>query len=142
MASDPVQFGPGYESISMLPVFKCRIGVHNLGPQQDFISENHLTLYMLFGAGACVRVDMKPASDGDYGVLDVRVHNYTQSNTIIRSADVDAVGCPRDFNPQRQTQGTNESRTVEQFITVVKGGMQYFRFLNVNGKALGCRYWM
>jgi len=143
MADNPVRRHAGYAGYTQAPVFSCRVGVHSLGVQvTDEKSENHVTLYLLIGSNISVRADMRPADQGQYGLLDIRVLNYTRSNRIVKMCDLAAVGCPNNFNAGTQTLGTNASRTVEQFISVMTAGNQFFRFLNVDGKALGCRYWV
>ena len=128
-------------------VFRCRIGVHSLGPQDDEKSENHLTLYLLIGSDRCVRVDMTPSSTIPYsdlvGRLILRGHDYTLSAGIIRYVDVDARGCPANFNPGSQYTRPHGSHSVHEFVSLlVQRRLHMFRFMNLDGKSLGCRSWM
>lgn len=147
MALSNIQRHRSYGSIRRSAVFRCRIGVDNLGPQDDDMSENHLTLYLLIGNDESVRVDMRPNVNNDYrdfsGRLELRGHDYTLSNGVIEYSDIDAVGCPDEFDAGREMTATSEARTVREFVGLLESaGLASYRFMNLDGKALGCRSWM
>ncbi|KAK4551540.1 hypothetical protein LTR86_011103 [Recurvomyces mirabilis] len=137
-----------YDDLRTAPVFACRIGVQNLGLQRHFYSENHVTLYLLVGSGQSVRVDMRPRAGRPRtdlaGALELRGHTYTRSNGIIRYVDVPANGCPLGFQPDgRGPQPGRDTRRVSDFVQLLRSNrLHRYRFLNVNGGGLGCRYWV
>ena len=147
MALSTIETHGSYERFRNASVYQCRLGVHSLGPQDDDKSENHLTLYLLIGSEQCVRVDMRPNVSRDYkshlGKLVLRGHDYSRSTGVIAFSDVDAVGCPSDFDPSRRATSTSESRTVNDFVNLLRQyRLKFFRFMNIDGKSLGCRSWM
>lgn len=137
-----------FQPLRNLPVFIYRIGVHNLGVQVNPWSENHVTLYLLVGSGQSVRVDMRPRSGQPctdlIGTLDLRGHSYTRSQGIIQYVDVQACGHQAGFNPEgRRPLSTSRTRRVWEVIQLLQErGLHNYRFLDVNGSSLGCRYWM
>lgn len=147
MASSNVERHRSYDNFRRATVFRCRLGVHNLGPQDDDMSENHLTIYLLIGSDQCVRVDMLPAVSTDHnnlrGRLVLRGHDYSLSSGVIEYADIDAIGCPTDFEADRKTTGTTDSLTVRDFVRLLEdSGLDRYRFADLNGKSLGCRWWV
>ncbi|KAK3614668.1 hypothetical protein LTR22_027702 [Elasticomyces elasticus] len=127
-----------YQSLSRRRVFQIRIGVQTLGRQiSDEKSENHVVIYLLLGGRQCVRCDMMPRDDYGEGKLTLRGHNYALSNGIIRYVDINARGCPSDFDPMQQPPSNGPSRTVQEFTNLIRG--RRFRYWLVDGKGIGCR---
>lgn len=125
-----------------LPCYVFRVGVHTLGQQVvDEKSENHVTLSLLLGGNACLRVDMKPGTRSWAGNLDIRLHPYTLSSSIIKYVDIPARNCPNEFDPQRRGPRSTNVRLVRDLMPLF-ARLQHFLFMNVDGKALGCRYWV
>ena len=128
---------------SRLRVFRCRVGMHSLGRQGDSISENHLTIYLLVGAGTCARLDMRPMDGNNTGALVLSTHDYTLSQRIIRHEDIPAAACPPAFDPDRSATVIAQGPTVGDFVRCITSrGLQYFRFVFVEGHSMGCHHWV
>lgn len=145
MDSGFIQQSRNYTQYRNLPVLQCRVGVHSLGPQDNEKSENHLTIYLLVGSNRSVRVDMVPSQRLPYsdllGTLVLRGHDYSLSDGIIKHVDINAVGCPADFNPVTSQVRASGSRSVQDFTSIVQQ-LPIFRFMDIDGKSVGCRSWV
>ncbi|KAK6431705.1 hypothetical protein LTR95_012134 [Oleoguttula sp. CCFEE 5521] len=148
MTSPSVQPDPNFTAFRHLPVYRCRIAVHTLGVYlEGMTSENHLIIYLLLGGDRSFQLDMRPRTDTDEletaGNLVMRSRLYHMSDTVIRFADVDAIGCPVDFSPTRRTTPSSACRSVGQFVSLAIGnGFQNYRFTFMDGHPLACRTWV
>lgn len=148
MDAEYVQFDGSFDSFQHLPVYQLRVAVHNLGVYtRDTHSENHVSIYLLLGENRSFHIDMVPRHDSDntevVGELLLRGRLYQMSNTVIRHADVDAVGRPAAFVPSAVTNPTSFSRLVGEFVRIaLDQSFHYFRFAFTDGHAVGCRNWV
>jgi hypothetical protein len=128
------------------PVYSIRIAMHNLGQQwEDEWSENHAVLYFLLGMGRCVRVDMRPTLEGGLGRIHLSGHNFTQSNSFFPNQFIDLAfkHCPTSFNPDGRNAAPEGILSVGQCVTPLLSDRLYrYRFIQVAGSKVGCRYWV
>jgi hypothetical protein len=140
-----VDLAPSYLRLLKMPVFKLRIGMHNLGQQWlGQWSENHAVLYFLLGGGRCVRLNLKPTEDGGVAKLYLTGHNFTESNSLFpeQFKDFALKDCPRDFDPEVENR-TRGLKTVKEVITpLLSANLHRYRFMEVEESKVGCRHWV
>jgi hypothetical protein len=128
-------------------VHRLRIEVHNLryGENQESKgrSENHLTFALLLGNGQSVRFDMTPHAMTHIGTLVVQDRDEIVSRRTVRLTDINAVGCQNSFDPDRTPSQYGRGRSVDCFLQfLLSHHMSRYRFMYVDSRAVGCRYWV
>ena len=74
------------------------------------------------------------------GRLVLRGHDYTLSTGVVQYADVDARGCPSNFDPSAEHARPHGSLTVQHFTSfLIQRRLHMFRFTDLDGKSLECR---
>lgn len=128
-------------------VYRMRIEVHNLRSgethERDGRSENHLTFALLLGDGQSVRFDMTPDAITHVGSMVMQDRDDIVSRKTIRLTDVNAVGCQNSFDPDKTPSRYGGGRSVDCFLQfLLSHQMNRYRFMYVDSRSVGCRYWV
>ncbi|WPH01243.1 Hypothetical protein R9X50_00408000 [Acrodontium crateriforme] len=137
----------GFTRYSSRRVYRIRVEVHNMrhdeNTERDEKSENHVTFALLIGNGQSVRFDMTPNPRTRLGRLVVRGRAETVSRRTIRLTDINALGCPNNFDPDRPPPQQGQGYTVNDFLQyILRFGLHRYRFMYIDSQPLGCRYWI
>lgn len=128
-------------------VHRVRIEVHNLrkeeGRQRKGRSENHVTCALMLGSGQSVRIDMTPDADTRKGTVVLQGRDRIVSRRTIRLTDINAAGCQNDFDPDRTPSQHGRGHSVATLAKfLLDHHLDRYRFLYVDSRAMGCRFWV
>lgn len=144
----PINYPKDYEIYKKSKVFVFRVAAHTLGRQEvNAKSENHISIYLLLGNNTSFHVDIKPI--GGIGTMDttgrliLQPRPYHTSNSVIVYTDLQARGCPKDFEPAKRFSAASSSPNVGDVVDLaISHNFHNFRYAFTDGHSVGCRMWV